>query len=199
MIIKLSPVRSDAGLSLVKAGDALIINGVSFDLARIKEGETLPSGAIHGEAIQGSVTRKDGHLLVTLMLPHSADAPEFVRFPADIVSPPDGVIALPGLDSEPSQPPIMAGLIDWSMLVTTEMEEQAAKDLVLTRASAEITSRRSAADYAIAPLQDAVDIEEATEAEAAALKAWKKYRVLLSRVPEQSGYPDAIDWPAPPA
>lgn len=58
---------------------------------------------------------------------------------------------------------------------------------------------RRVADSAIAPLQDAVDLEEATEAEAAKLKAWKKYRIALIRVPDQPGYPDTIDWPAPPA
>lgn len=63
---------------------------------------------------------------------------------------------------------------------------------------AEITRLRAAADYAIAPLQDAVDIDEGTEAEMASLKAWKKYRVALSRVPEQDGYPLDIDWPAAP-
>ncbi|WP_458722464.1 tail fiber assembly protein [Pseudomonas brenneri] len=65
-------------------------------------------------------------------------------------------------------------------------------------AQAEITRLRAEADYAIAPLQDAVDIDEGTEAELATLKAWKKYRVALSRVPEQDGYPLAIDWPAAP-
>ncbi|MEE1866677.1 phage tail assembly chaperone, partial [Pseudomonas auratipiscis] len=34
---------------------------------------------------------------------------------------------------------------------------------------------------------------------AAELKAWKKYRIALIRVPDQPGYPDTIDWPAPPA
>lgn len=64
---------------------------------------------------------------------------------------------------------------------------------------AEITRLRSVADYAIAPLQDAVDVEEASESELAALKAWKKYRLALNRVPEQAGYPDAIEWPDVPA
>ncbi|MDE7844887.1 tail fiber assembly protein, partial [Enterobacter hormaechei] len=38
------------------------------------------------------------------------------------------------------------------------------------------------ANDAIAPLQDAVDLEIATEGETAALTEWKKYRVLLMRV-----------------
>lgn len=48
----------------------------------------------------------------------------------------------------------------------------------------------------IATLQDAVDFGMATEEETASLTAWKKYRVLLSRVePEMA--PD-IDWPDMP-
>ncbi|MFK0088732.1 tail fiber assembly protein [Pseudomonas sp. NPDC090755] len=50
----------------------------------------------------------------------------------------------------------------------------------------------------IAPLQDAVDIEEATDAEKAELVLWKKYRVALNRVQDQPGYPDTINWPAMP-
>ncbi|MGF6318709.1 tail fiber assembly protein [Pseudomonas frederiksbergensis] len=50
----------------------------------------------------------------------------------------------------------------------------------------------------IAPLQDAVDIDEETEEEAVQLKAWKKYRVSLSRLSEQQGYPQAIEWPVTP-
>ncbi|QJI29893.1 phage tail protein [Pseudomonas sp. ADAK18] len=66
-------------------------------------------------------------------------------------------------------------------------------------AQAEITRLRAAADYAIAPLQDAVDVDEATDADLAALKSWKKYRVALNRVPEQPDYPLAIEWPEVPA
>ncbi|UOK36292.1 tail fiber assembly protein [Pseudomonas palleroniana] len=69
----------------------------------------------------------------------------------------------------------------------------------LEAAQEEITSLRSAADYAIAPLQDAVDVDEATDAELAAIKAWKKYRVALSRVVDQADYPQAIQWPVIPA
>ncbi|HAN6600036.1 TPA: tail fiber assembly protein [Escherichia coli] len=48
----------------------------------------------------------------------------------------------------------------------------------------------------IAPLQDAVDLEIATEKETLLLEAWKKYRVLLNRV-DTSTAPD-IEWPALP-
>lgn len=68
----------------------------------------------------------------------------------------------------------------------------------LESAHTEIARLRAIADYAIAPLQDAVDVDEATDADVASLKAWKKYRVALSRVPEQAEYPDVIDWPVAP-
>ena len=45
-------------------------------------------------------------------------------------------------------------------------------------------------------LQDAVDMDMATEEEVAQLLAWKKYRVLLNRV-DTSLAPD-IHWPPPP-
>ncbi|HDS1746480.1 tail fiber assembly protein [Pseudomonas sp. M2] len=88
--------------------------------------------------------------------------------------------------------------IDWSMMVTAEMKEAAAAAALLEQVQAEIAGLRKVADDAIAPLQDAVDIDEATTDEEARLKLWKKYRVALSRVPEQGGYPEIIDWPAPP-
>lgn len=57
--------------------------------------------------------------------------------------------------------------------------------------------RMDKATYAMAPLQDAVDLDMATDAEKAALRAWKKYRVWLNRV-DISTAPD-IDWPEVPA
>ncbi|EHF8258927.1 tail fiber assembly protein [Enterobacter roggenkampii] len=49
----------------------------------------------------------------------------------------------------------------------------------------------------IATLQDAVDLDMATDAEKTALTAWKKYRVLLNRV-DTTKAPD-IAWPDQPA
>ena len=69
----------------------------------------------------------------------------------------------------------------------------------LDTAQAEIQRLRAIADYFVTPLQDAIDVDEATEAGVALLKAWKKYRVALNRVPEQEGYPETIEWPVSPA
>ena len=53
------------------------------------------------------------------------------------------------------------------------------------------------ANAVIVPLQDAVDLGMATDAEGALLTEWRKYRVLLSRI-DTSAAPD-IEWPTPPA
>lgn len=45
-------------------------------------------------------------------------------------------------------------------------------------------------------LQDAVDLDEATDEETTALPFWKKYRVLLSRVDANTA--DTITWPSKP-
>lgn len=47
-------------------------------------------------------------------------------------------------------------------------------------------------------LQDAVDLEIASEAEVQALKVWKAYRVLLHRVDTVNSVPTDADWPASP-
>lgn len=66
-------------------------------------------------------------------------------------------------------------------------------------AATEYNRLRTMADFTIAPLQDAVDLGEATEKEVASLRSWKQYRVLLNRVSGQAGYPKTINWPGVPA
>ncbi|AVD90721.1 hypothetical protein C4Q26_01625 [Pseudomonas sp. SWI44] len=131
------------------------------------------------------------------MLPHAADAPQAARFPVDLY-PQDGQVQLPGMDLG-DRPAAVPGVIDWSQVITAEAKAQTAAEELLVAVMADLAQRRAAADAAIAPLQDAVELEEATEAEAALLKEWKRYRITLSRLPEQEGYPNSIDWPAPPA
>lgn len=50
----------------------------------------------------------------------------------------------------------------------------------------------------IAPLQDAVDLDDATPEDVSLLKKWKQYRVAVNRVPEQEGFPTQITWPPEP-
>ena len=197
MIIKLSPVRSDVSLSVSKSGDTLEVNGVALDFSRLPDGATLPADAVGCEFVIAPVERINGDLVLTLMLPNTVDAPQAARFPVDLY-PADGQVQLPGLDLG-ERLTAAPGVIDWSQVITAETKAQAAAEQLLSTVVSDMAQRRAVADAAIAPLQDAVELDEATEAEAALLKEWKRYRVALSRLPEQEGYPNEIDWPAPPA
>lgn len=70
------------------------------------------------------------------------------------------------------------------------------KEQLIAEAEQQKQSLLAEANNAIAPLQDAVDLDMATDEEIEKLKAWKKYRVLLNRV-DTSTAPD-IDWPIKP-
>ncbi|MEG0400390.1 MAG: tail fiber assembly protein [Hafnia sp.] len=74
--------------------------------------------------------------------------------------------------------------------------EESEKAFWIEEAMRELKERVSFATNAINTLQDAVDLEMATETEESSLLAWRKYRVLLSRV-ETSTAPD-IYWPEKP-
>lgn len=95
--INLSPVRADETVSTVsKLGAALIINSEEFDFEFLADGDTLPRSAITSDEIHSDVIRNGDVIELTLRLPHSADAPESVRFPQPILVEQDGPITLPG-------------------------------------------------------------------------------------------------------
>jgi len=60
-------------------------------------------------------------------------------------------------------------------------------------ASSRLAAEMDEANRTIAPLQDAVDISIATDAEITRLAEWKRYRVALSRI-DTSKAPN-IEWP----
>ncbi|WP_272671735.1 MULTISPECIES: tail fiber assembly protein [unclassified Providencia] len=70
------------------------------------------------------------------------------------------------------------------------------KEQLVAVAEQQKQSLLAEANNAIAPLQDAVDLDMATDEEVAQLTAWKKYRVLLNRI-DTSLAPD-IEWPEKP-
>ncbi len=77
------------------------------------------------------------------------------------------------------------------------MKDAEAEKLFRIREAEETkNSLKQVAGEQIAPLQDAVDLEIATEEEASLLAAWKKYRVLLNRVDTSTS--QDIEWPALP-
>lgn len=70
------------------------------------------------------------------------------------------------------------------------------KEQYIARADVMKAGLMNEAGDKISPLQDAVDMDMATEEETALLTAWKKYRVLLNRI-DTSKAPD-ITWPGRP-
>lgn len=93
--ITLHPVRQDAPLAAMVAGDTITLNGVSFDLSPLPEGGALPAGAMGSSWFVGAITREDGVLHVGLILPHGHDAPDETRFPAPLLVVADGPVPLP--------------------------------------------------------------------------------------------------------
>lgn len=100
MKITFVPIRSDKVLTLHRQGDILTINGESFDFAPLPDGATLPREAVDCPWLSGPVERQQGALHLSILLPHGAAAPVAVRFPAPVLDPPDGPVALPSEDAE---------------------------------------------------------------------------------------------------
>ncbi|MFL1415330.1 hypothetical protein ACI77M_03680 [Pseudomonas fildesensis] len=95
MLIKLSPQRRDDTLAISKRSDVLTINGERFDFRELPEGAVLPASAVDCDFVVGDVTRLNGELIITLLLPCGPEATDSANFPFDIVSSPDGNVSLP--------------------------------------------------------------------------------------------------------
>jgi len=95
MTLYLSPCRMDDFLVVSKQADVLTINGTAFDFSQIPDGGLLPQDAVDCEWIVSDVERVDGELVLTLLLPHGANASEAARFPEPLTDVPDGVVVLP--------------------------------------------------------------------------------------------------------
>lgn len=95
MKITLTPMRRDDRLALSREGDVLTVNGEAFDFSAIPEGATLPCEAVTCDWLVSDVTREDGVLCLTLILPHGLNAPDAVLFPEALFVATDGAIDLP--------------------------------------------------------------------------------------------------------
>ncbi|ENF1716081.1 tail fiber assembly protein [Salmonella enterica] len=86
------------------------------------------------------------------------------------------------------------GYKKWDSKAQVWVNDEAAEVAARLR-EAEGTKNRllQIASEKIAPLQDAVDLNEATDKEKASLLAWRKYRVLVNRVDTSNP-----DWPEQP-
>lgn len=95
--------------------------------------------------------------------------------------PPEGKIRVAGSD----------GLPAWADIPPPTAEESS------EQAQAQVSALMQTADGKIRPLNDAVELGIATEEEAAKLKAWRTYRVMLNRV--DTSHAPVTDWPEQPA
>ena len=103
MKIYLSPVRMDEKLIASVDGDTITVNDTVLDFLPLQEGETLPNAAIPNDWIVGDVHRVAGEIVLTLRLPHGANAPYETRFPTAFETPItvlEGEVPLPPYDSE---------------------------------------------------------------------------------------------------
>lgn len=106
MHLKLSPVRSDDQLVLHRQGDVLTMNDKVYDFTPLPEGGTLPRLAVNCPWLASDVTRENGMLHMTLILPYAGQPLPDVLDPAAIIDPPEGVVTLPFLTSgTPSKGP----------------------------------------------------------------------------------------------
>jgi hypothetical protein len=69
---------------------------------------------------------------------------------------------------------------------------------LLDAAQARIARELRRANSEVTKYQDRVDVDEASDTDVAQVKAWKKYRVNLNRIPEQAHFPHPIVWPVAP-
>lgn len=99
------------------------------------------------------------------------------------------------IDGQVDQQEIVPGPDGYPMLVAPP---PATDEQLSARAGAERDRLLSEAALRIAPLQDAVDLGDATPSDEAGLLVWKQYRVDVNRITRQAGYPQSIDWPVKP-
>lgn len=221
MKIKLVPVRSDESLHAFRVDNSLVLNGVSFDLSRVGEGDTLPRQAINSSWIAGDVERLNGELNLSLVLPNPWNYSQAQAFPEPLTDVANGLIPFP--PPLPTVPPAedvpypypddpAIGDIDWSLLVTAAMKTAALAAAQLAQAKALLASKNAQATTQISRIQDRIDtigygIEtgEATEedeAEQAALliilATWKAYKFALGKVTKQPGWHASAAWPVAP-
>ncbi|ELV3371565.1 TPA: tail fiber assembly protein [Klebsiella pneumoniae] len=122
-----------------------------------------------------AATDADGNIMCITDDGESFFPKEFSAWEIDKKEAPDNIL-VEGYD---------ATIIDGVYTVNYVKAAETKKNALLSEASIEI-----------APLQDAVDLEIATEKEVSLLTEWKKYRVLLNRI-DSSQAPE-ITWPTKP-
>ena len=96
MNINFTPQLRDGTLELSKMGNVLAVNGIEYDFSPLENDDEIHSSAIESEFISGVVTRKEGVINLTIILPITVDATHEQCWPTPQFNIPDGPITLPG-------------------------------------------------------------------------------------------------------
>ena len=105
---------------------------------------------------------------------------------------------LPDTITTKPRPSIHHSFINGEWVEDVEAREQAEKEQKEEANKSFLSSETRRVNDAIAPLDDAIEFEIATEEEIAHHKGLRKYRLLLSRVSSQVGWPLEVEWPERP-
>lgn len=103
MKINFVPQRREERLSVEVRGDKIRINGELFNFGPVKEGDVIERGSAPCEWIASEVTRKDGEVELTLILPFRYGAGEDATNPAPVFIMSDGPVFIPGQEEEVSE------------------------------------------------------------------------------------------------
>lgn len=96
--------------------------------------------------------------------------------------------------------PSIGWIYDGSLFSAPPLTEEEVEALNQQRIANNISMKAALiaqATIAIAPLQDAVDLDIATDEEISSLKSWKQYRVAINRIDANTA--DDIVWPVQPS
>lgn len=106
MKVTLSPQRRDDIVIYQKSGDTLLVNGEGFDFSKLEDGDVLPREAIKSEWFSGDVTRVDGELWLSLILPNPWNYSQAQAFPSLMRITKNGLLDLPKPLPQPHKEPV---------------------------------------------------------------------------------------------
>lgn len=106
MKVTLSPQRRDDIVTFQKSGDTLLVNGEAFDFSKLEDGDVLPREAIKSEWFSGDVTRVDGELWLSLILPNPWNYSQAQAFPSLMRITKNGLLDLPKPLPQPLKEPV---------------------------------------------------------------------------------------------
>jgi hypothetical protein len=130
-------------------------------------------------------------VIAPLLRDDGTEIPLVERFSSEIVA---QMVDVSGIQPAPVQGDVAAEE-DGTWTFTAYVEPAPSPEQIRAANAMQRDLLLKVADTAVAPLQDAVDLQIATAGEQALLTKWKQYRVAVNRIDLTQLHPT---WPAPP-